>query len=403
MEKPEHVRRYLRAAKHVKTRDERKELQRQSDERKAKRKKSGRRATRDWSDTEADDVESFERVQKTPVYWKQRKANPEAAVATGPSRDETAPEAAPDRATFGALVVGVQKERARVRAEDREFDVTLSEAIARSQKSSLAVGDEILVSELADGLYRAERVLPRRSSLSRPDPNRPDIERVLAANIDSAVIVVSAARPALKRRLVDRYTIALQRGGVAPIVCANKADLIESADARAKVLETLASYRSLGIPTFLTSALAVEGLPVEGLDELREELVGRTVVFVGQSGMGKSSLLNGLWPELGLATGEVRESDGKGRHTTTSSVLLELGDGTRVIDTPGVRGWGLYDIDRESLAESFPEFEEPARSCRFRDCSHIVEPDCRVRQDAESGRLDRQRYEAYVRIYGSLK
>lgn len=399
MEEPEHVRRYLKAAKHVKSREERKELQRQSDERKAKRKKSGRRARhtgRDWS--EDDDAESFERLQKTPVYWKQRKANPGAAVATGPGRDEPPPESAPDRATFEALVVGVQKERARVRAESREFDVRLSEAIARSQKKSLAVGDRVLVNELADGLHRAERVLPRTSFLSRPDPNRPDIERVLVANVDSAVVVVSAARPALKRRLVDRYTIALQRGGVAPVVCANKADLIEGERAREKVLETLASYRDLGFPSFLTSAVAAEGL-----DGLREELVGRTVVFVGQSGMGKSSLLNGLWPELELVTGEVRESDGKGRHTTTSSVLLEVGDGTRVIDTPGVRGWGLYDIDRESLAESFPEFAEPARSCRFRDCSHVVEPDCEVRRQAANGSLDPLRYEADVRIHGSLK
>lgn len=392
--KSDQVRRYLQAAKRTKSREERKELQRRSDERKAQQKQGSRRRQRDWD--EDDDAETFERVQKTPVYWKQRRANSAATARAADPADEEPVEAAPEGATFTALVVGVHKARARVRRDGEELDAELARPLAESQKTSLAVGDRVDVWELAPGHHRVESVQPRTSRLSRPDPSRPDIERVVAANVDRAVIVVAAARPAFKRRLVDRYTVALERGGIAPIVCANKADLLEGDGDREKLAATLASYRDLGMPSFLTSTLANEGL-----EDLAAELSGRTVVFVGQSGVGKSSLLNAIYPELGLETGSVRESDGKGRHTTTSSTLFELSDGTRVIDTPGVRSWGLFDVDRDSLAESFPEFARAGR-CRFRDCTHTVEPDCGVQRALADGVVDRERYEAYLRIRESL-
>jgi ribosome biogenesis GTPase len=191
--------------------------------------------------------------------------------------------------------------------------------------------------------------------------------------------------------------VAIEHGGVRPIVCVNKIDLLADAGARQSLDETLAVHRDLGIPIVLASV--VRG---DGIGDLRALLRDCRCVLVGHSGVGKSSLLNALDPSHARATGEVRESDGKGRHTTTGSQLTEVWPGTEMIDTPGVRAFGLWDIDRVSVRAHFVDFLPFASACRFRDCSHLVEPDCAVRRAAAAGELPAARLAIYERLVASL-
>ena len=293
-----------------------------------------------------------------------------------------------------ALVLSVQRGGATVRMEGRSVTAELASSIAATQQTSLAVGDEVLVSRRADDALRIEAVQPRRTVLSRPDPGNAHRMRVLAANIDVAVLVLSVKAPPFRPALIDRFLIAIGRGGVQPLLCINKLDLL---DDRAPIEAALAPYLDLDIDVVLASAETGEGI-----EPLRAALAGLTCVFVGHSGVGKSSLLNAIDPGEVRATKTGREFDGKGRHTTTSSTLVELPDGTRVIDTPGIRTFGLWDVDRDGLRHEFPEFVEPASRCRFGDCTHLHEPDCAVRAAVDAGEVARARYGAYLRILDTL-
>lgn len=301
-----------------------------------------------------------------------------------------------------ALVCGLAPGRARLRgaavgATD-EFDADLDAAIARTQRASVAVGDRVVLERRPGGRPRVVGIVERRSTIARADGTRGGAERVVAANVDRALVVAAARSPRLRPRLVDRYLIALEAGGVLPIVCVSKADLIETAAERAAIEATLDEFRGLEVP-----ALCVSVESGEGLDDLRALVRGQTSVLVGQSGVGKSSLANGLFGALDLVTGRVRDGDGKGRHTTTASSLFEVDEaGTRLIDTPGVRSFGLVDVTRDSLESYFPDFDAARASCRFGDCTHVEEPDCGVRAAVEGGEVPERRYEAYVRIRASL-
>jgi ribosome biogenesis GTPase len=292
-----------------------------------------------------------------------------------------------------ATVVSLAPGRARVRLGDDEVDARLAAAIAATQQTSIAVGDEVTITHGDDGEPpRVEDVLPRRSALSRPDPGNRHRQRVLAANVDLAVVVLSVREPPLRPALIDRFLVALAGSAVAPVLCVNKFDLAD-ADDRAEVDACLAPFRALGIPAFETSV--EDG---RGLDELRRTIRGQTVVFVGHSGVGKSALQNALDPDGARATGGVRDKDKRGRHTTRGASLRVLPDGTRIIDTAGVREFGLWGLDRQALAAGFPELERRARHCRFRDCSHVVEPDCAVRAAVEAGEIPARRYREFVRL-----
>jgi ribosome biogenesis GTPase len=242
--------------------------------------------------------------------------------------------------------------------------------------SGVAPGDEVHVER-----NRVLGIAPRRTVLSRPDPSNPRIERVIAANIDVAIVVSSVASPPFRPGLIDRVLIAIERGGITPIVCLNKIDLAGSSDASR-------DWDAAGTHVVRCSAAAGAGL-----HELAAALRSRTAVFVGHSGVGKSSLINALFPGVGLATAATGK---KGRHTTTSSFLHEEPDGTRVIDTPGVREFGLVAVTAGDLRGYFPEFSDAAKLCRFSDCSHTHEPDCAVRDG------NFERYARYLRILDSL-
>lgn len=266
--------------------------------------------------------------------------------------------------------------------------------LAVRQKSALAVGDRV-VTEAGDGTCRLAAVLPRRTRLSRPDPLNPHLQRLIAANIDIVIHVVSVKAPPLRPRLIDRFLIAIQRGGAEAAICVNKIDLL-AADERLRELASLDPYRALGVPVVACSIKTGEGIAA-----LRTIVEGKTCALVGHSGVGKSSILNALDERLGIATGELHKR-GTGRHTTTASTLHDLGDDTYLIDTPGIREFGLWKLTMETLRDYFPEFAEPGEYCRFNDCTHLHEPGCTVKERAEMGELSRARYDAYVRLAEDL-
>jgi ribosome biogenesis GTPase len=308
------------------------------------------------------------------------------------SQQAAEPESADADWSDAGIVISVSSGRCRVFRRDEELDCVVPAELAVRQKSALAVGDRVRVSD-ESGMWRVQAVLPRRSVLARPDPLHAHRQRLVAANIDVVIHVVSLKSPPLRPRLIDRYLIAIQRGGAQPVICVNKVDLIDP-DERAEELEPLEPYRKLGVPVIPCSTKTGEGL-----EELRREVEGKMAALVGHSGVGKSSILNALDLSLQLATNTLHRKRGTGRHTTTASTLYDFGGGTYLIDTPGIREFGLWNLGRETLREYFPEFDELAESCRFTNCTHVHEPDCEVQRAVEDGELNEGRYETYVRLF----
>jgi ribosome biogenesis GTPase len=265
--------------------------------------------------------------------------------------------------------------------------------LAGRQRSELAVGDAVLV-ERRGGTHRVTAVLPRRSLLARADPHVAQRRRAIAANVDLVVVVVAAEAPPLHPRLIDRYLVAVEQSGARPALVVNKLDLIDGGRRHA-LLARLQPYRSLGIPVLPCSAERGEGV-----SEVRRALSGQTCVFVGQSGVGKSSLLNSLGERAAARTGAVRAGDGRGRHTTTASALYELPGGIRVIDTPGIRRFSVDGGDPATIAAGFAEFAPYEEQCRYRDCSHVHEPGCAVRRAVADGAVSRSRYRSYRKLLG---
>jgi ribosome biogenesis GTPase len=293
-------------------------------------------------------------------------------------------EVARGPATGQGVVVWLGPKSCRVNAAGQSVDC----ALTRSQ--SVAIGDRVTFRPHGDS-YAVLAVLPRSTVLSRPDADNSNVERVIAANIDVVVVVVSVVAPPLHPRIIDRYMVAIQRGGAKMLLAINKVDLLDSGNQNAE-LAKLDPYRSS------ISMVQCSTTNMTGIQELRDLLRGQTCAFVGHSGVGKSSLINAFEPSLAILTGEVSQGYGRGTHTTTSSTLHELSGGTKLIDTPGVRSFGLWDIDAKSLSWYFPEFEEFRVACKFRDCSHTHEPSCGIKHAVESGSLSRVRYDSYLRI-----
>lgn len=265
----------------------------------------------------------------------------------------------------------------------------------------VAVGDEVTV--FLDGAGRGvvQAVLPRRSALTRPDVFSPHLQQVIVANADQLLAVASWRDPALWPELLDRYLIAAERHSLQPFICLNKVDL---ADDRRECQAALEPYASLGYRTVLASAVTGEGVA-----ELRELLHGKTTILAGLSGVGKSSLLSAVQPGLNLRIGEVSARRHEGRHTTVQANLLKLEMGGRVVDTPGIREFGLSGLHRSELVRFYPEIAAIAcgetvaiGGCRYADCSHIHEPGCAVRLALREGRLSAVRYDSYCKIRKSL-
>lgn len=254
----------------------------------------------------------------------------------------------------------------------------------RHEKISPLVGDRVRFTPLGDGSGALDEILPRRNEFFRP----------AVANIDQLVIIASEAIPVTDPFLIDRVAAIAAGRNCQSVICINKCDL-----ASGERLEQI--YASAGFPTVRVSAETGEGI-----DVLRNMIIGKVSAFTGNSGVGKSSILNALDPDMVLATGDVSEKLGRGRHTTRHVELFRLSCGAVVADTPG---FSSFDVDRmelmrkEELANCFPEFAPYMDKCQFQDCAHIKEKGCAVREALAQGKLQPSRHQSYVRLYEQAK
>jgi ribosome biogenesis GTPase len=261
----------------------------------------------------------------------------------------------------------------------------------KRQKAPLAVGDRVHVIRTAPDRGAVESLEPRRSMLSRPDIHQARSEHVMAANVDQVVIVSSAEEPPFNPGMVDRVLAVVAFSNLEPVLVVNKRDLVEEEPVELPV------YRELGVPVIVTSATEQTGI-----DRLRAQLVGKVSVVMGHSGVGKSSLLNAVQPKLGLAVGEVNAISERGTHTTTASIYIPLEAGGAVIDTAGVREFGLFGIPERDLGWLLPDIAAFAAECRYGDCSHTHEPECAVQAALVEGQLAAFRFDSYLKILESL-
>ncbi len=230
------------------------------------------------------------------------------------------------------------------------------------------------------------RVEPRRNQISRTSRKR---QQIIVANVDHVCIVASAAEPTLKPNLVDRYLVSTEKAGLSPIIVINKVDLVNPADLQPAV----GVWTQMGYPVVFTSTETNVGI-----ERLKHLIAGTDAVVTGQSGVGKSSLLNAIEPGLGLRVGHVSEENQKGRHTTTAAELIPLESGGHLIDTPGIRQFELWDVIPEEVEGYFRDIRPFINDCRFPDCTHTHEDDCAVKWAVADGKLDVRRYESYCQI-----
>ncbi|MEZ9139435.1 MULTISPECIES: small ribosomal subunit biogenesis GTPase RsgA [unclassified Shewanella] len=267
----------------------------------------------------------------------------------------------------------------------------------RRNITSLVTGDKVLV-RLATETDRGiggivEAVHPRTSSLTRPDLY--DGVKIIAANIDQ-ILIVSSILPSFTTQIIDRYLVAAEDTEIPPVIILNKMDLLTN-DNREEVEVALARYRQIGYPVYMVSSHTGEGV-----EQIKSLLSDKISVFAGQSGVGKSSLINALMPEADLLIGDVSGNSGLGQHTTTTAKLLHFESGGDLIDSPGVREFALWHLPAPRVGECFVEFREYIGTCKFRDCKHGNDPGCALQEALADGKITQDRFNNYHRIIASL-
>jgi ribosome biogenesis GTPase len=259
----------------------------------------------------------------------------------------------------------------------------------RANLEGLVTGDRVVWRE-GDPTGVVVAQLPRDSELVRPDPYGK--LKPIAANIHQIIIVVAAA-PAPHSVLIDRYLVAAEQVGIEPVILLNKTDLLTDEQSRRIADELLAPYPGLGYRVLRASTRQDQGM-----DDLLNTLRGRTSVFVGQSGVGKSSLINVLLPGVDLKVGALSEATGKGTHTTTTARLFHMDCGGVLIDSPGIREFGLWHMDRAQIESGFIEFRRLSQPCKFRDCRHESEPGCAVLAALANGEINQRRLDSFRQL-----
>lgn len=265
----------------------------------------------------------------------------------------------------------------------------LLKTLSTDQRHVVAAGDRVVFrpaqqTDVPEGVI--ERIEPRKGSLCRTSRGR---QHIIVTNVDQVLIVASAAEPRLKPNLIDRLLVTAEKADIRPVICINKIDLIEPASLQPMV----GVYSQMGYQVLLLSAQS--GF---GTERLTHVLAGRASVVAGQSGVGKSSLLNVIDEHLHLPVAEVSSETQKGRHTTTTATLLPLSFGGYVVDTPGIRQFQLWDVIPEEVAGLYRDLRPYVSYCRFPDCTHTHESDCAVKDAVADGRLDERRYESYCHL-----
>lgn len=272
--------------------------------------------------------------------------------------------------------------RPRGRLKRRRYDEV--------REDKIAMGDLVRIHIQPDGTGSIEGVEERGRALIRSAPTaRGEYKQVMLANPDQIVLVFACAQPEPRLRMLDRFLVICEQQEIPVLIAANKIDLIGEETAR----EMFSIYETLGYPVLYTSAESGAGVAA-----LKEKLGGKLSGLVGPSGVGKSSLLNAVQPDLGLAVSHVSESTSKGRHTTVVRSLFPLNDGGYVADLPGIRMLALWDIEPEELDGYFPDLRDLVQDCQFSDCTHVNEPGCAVKAALDAKTLSPQRYDSYLRM-----
>lgn len=288
-------------------------------------------------------------------------------------------------------VISIHGLASNVRTEDgamfRCATRRLLKTLETDQRHVVAVGDDVLFRPAMNDEGIIERIEPRRGVISRTSRGR---RHVIVTNVDQLVIVTSAAEPAIKPNLIDRMLITAEKAAIAPVICINKIDLVDAAE----LAPLVGVYGQLGYPV-----LAISAMTGVGVDRLRESIHGKQSVVAGQSGVGKSSLLNAIEPDLALRVQSVSDDTNKGRHTTSSALLIPLENSGYIVDTPGIRQFELWDVIPEEVAGYYRDIRPYVSQCRYTDCTHTHEEECAVKDAVADGRIDLRRYDSYCHVH----
>lgn len=302
-----------------------------------------------------------------------------------------------DANNLEGLVIRAQSGFLTVRTDQGDFTCRIRGKLKQIKVDQprgdiVAVGDRVLISPQEDGSGSIEAILPRSSAFSRKKiigSSEFDYQRIILANPDQVVLVFACAKPEPHLRMLDRFLVITESQGIPALIVVNKLDLCDLQQVREKFI----IYEELGYHVIYTSAKTMQGV-----SELRDQLTGKISVLSGPSGVGKSSLLNAIQPELGLEVRAVSEATEKGRHTTQVRELFALHAGGYVADIPGIRTIALWDIEPEELDGYFPEIRARVAQCQFNDCTHSHEPGCAVIAAVNAGEVDAGRYQSYLRL-----
>ncbi len=281
-----------------------------------------------------------------------------------------------------------------VKSEGESFSCRLRGKLrlkgARST-SPVVVGDGVSFDMDNEGSYTIEAIHPRRNYIIRRASNLSKESHIIAANIDRAVVVATLKNPETPPEFIDRFLVTCEAYKIPATIVLQKVDLLQGQMERVELFESI--YRTAGYDVIRTSTITGEGI-----DSVKELLKGATTLISGNSGVGKSTLIGTIEPNIDIKVSEISHSHNKGRHTTTYSTMYPLSMGGYIIDTPGIKGFGLLDIEPEELWHYFPEMMHYGAECQFYNCTHIHEPRCAVLAAIEQGEISIERYESYLKI-----
>lgn len=371
-----------------------------------------------WKHGDDDSYDEYERFQK--MRKTKKLSRPSSAQEPFELDEKYWPKVTED-GDFLARVVEVHKRYSFVSPELDSHTIAMKDVrmgtitkkyltTDRAERNFVCVGDRVLCRPAPENEPNAKsdlpqcaimHVAPRTSRIARTDPSSPDRQHVLAANMDQLLVVASVLKPKVKWGLIDRYLVLAELQGLPAIIVLNKKDLLKtegSKEFQEECAERIAYLKSLGYTVYLVQATAPGALKTADIKALQKDLLGKTSLLSGHSGVGKSSLVNLFKPSIEQAVEPNDDIFYKGRHTTSFASFLALDMGGYVIDTPGIRSFCIEEQGAIDLSYAFRDMRELAKECKYRGCHHTEEPDCSVRRAVETGQLPRWRYQSYLGI-----